>query len=454
MLMAKIKHQDIVNEVLQLAEYAENLVYVQDVDCIFLHRDEKYYAPLSLLEIRQIVYEHVSTFHQSDVNITGALVNDIAAQLFLAVPRIKSMSMESNSHLIVFDDGMLNTNTFEFLPTQKEKYPSLYIPHAYADIQQSRAPTFDTFLASSLVMEDTHETDRALITYIQEIMGYMLLGGINTSEAFFFVGGGSNGKSVLASVIQSMFLPEYVSSMSIETLTTDKFSLSALVGKRLNICNEDESKYIRSDKFKAIVSGDMVSAERKYGGRFDFYPQAKFLFCSNRMPSFDGLNYGLRRRMKIIPFHKRFTEANKNIHLLRTLKKEMPGIIRWSLEGAQRLLDNKMVFSQDSVSLKNAIKVFEESTSSAVLFFNETYIADMNEDKEARAFVTNAYLYDDYKAWCVTNGRKAMNNQNFHSDIKTNIEVEKDLKKIDGKTHRVYYARRNDIDIMRPDVPF
>jgi putative DNA primase/helicase len=198
--------------------------------------------------------------------------------------------------------------------------------------------------------------------------------------------------------------------MSIQSLTTDKFRTASLVGKLVNISNEEESKFIKADVLKALITGDTMTAERKFGDPFSFTPNTKFAFCTNEMPSFDTLNYGLKRRIKFIPFYRRFKDNEQDKELQEKLSQEIPGIIGWAIKGARRFVANDSVFKQ-SQSAIDKLQSFSEELSSALTFFNEFYIIDV-------ALTTaNSQVYYEYSKWCEDNGRKPLNSNNFWKDL-------------------------------------
>jgi putative DNA primase/helicase len=212
---------------------------------------------------------------------------------------------------------------------------------------------------------------------------------------------------------------------NIEKLTTRPFYLPALIGKKLNISNEEESKFLKSDTFKALITGNDVSAERKYGDPFDFKPNIKFIFASNKIPTFSDLNYGITRRIKIIPFYNRFDRENPqtDIFILDKLKSELPAIVKWAIAGAKRLVENKYNLSYSKQS-DIALEEFQGDISSAVAFFREKYYIN---DRE---FTGNDDMYSEYRTWCEAVGKKPFSKSNFGRDLMNTFP---DLKQKNGR---------------------
>jgi len=320
---------------------------------------------------------------------------------------------------VAFQDGIYHLPTGAFDPDNTEgRSVTFHLPYNYSDIQNAEAPRWHAFLEQVLLeSEDPNAPhDPTLAALLQECFGYTLFGSTAAETAFFFVGDGANGKGVVAHQLHAIIGERLTTAMSLETLTTRPFSVASLVGKRLNLSTEEESKFMKSDKFKALVSGETVTAERKFGDSFEFQPRAKFVFLSNQIPSFSGLNYGIIRRLKILPFYRKFLPQDRDTRLKYTLAKtELPGIIRWALEGATRLANNNFVFTQ-SEAAESALREFESDSSSAVRFFRETYSPD--DTSAPGTFTCNALIYETYKTWCDLTGKKPLSNVNFFRDAK------------------------------------
>lgn len=353
-----------------------------------------------------MVYQYLISIVEKGV--TTSMVKDLFNQIKWTVYRT-TPSIESD--YIALNNKVLNLKTLEYSDFDRQKVAFFKFPFNTAEVQTGidNTPLFRKFLNEVLV-DKKGEQDVLLQILVQEMFGYYLL---NTNEAhctFFFVGDGQNGKSVLLNILRKMIGEDFCSAMSIETLTTNRFATSTLIDKKINICLEEESTYIKADKFKALVGGDPVQAERKFGETFTMIPSTKFIFATNEMPTFSGLNYGLVRRIKIIPFNKRIEEEKKDTKLTEKLCAELPGIFGWALEGAKRLIANEYHFTVSLASNEKS-KEFQQNISSAVLFFNETF------EESADGFIALNTLYSEYTSWCEAKGKKKLNFYNVMKDI-------------------------------------
>lgn len=398
----------------------QSLFYIQNLNSFFSLQDKKYLLALDPFTLKKEIY---SWFHLTSLekSFNTMKINEVYNQLQYLCPTI---DLEDDKY-IVFKDFLLNTETFEHSGFDENKLSTFYLPYSKEEILKTECPNFMNFISSSIVeKQDTSQPDFDTINFVQEMMGYLLLPSIKACASFFLVGEGQNGKSTFAKIIRGIIGKKFTSALSLETLTTNRFALPSIIGKRVNICNEEESKFVSHSMFKALVGGDPITGEHKHGNHFDFEPRTKFMFCSNDQPTFSGLSHGLRRRIYIIPFFRIFTNEEQDGSLFEKIQSEFPGVIRWMLSGAKRLVENKYVFSKISTAMGDSMIEFENETSSALCFVREFY--EVSETQ----FISNKDLYAHYTAWCRENGRNPMGSYNFGKDLMKNFKgIDKDCKK-------------------------
>jgi putative DNA primase/helicase len=276
-------------------------------------------------------------------------------------------------------------------------------------------PNFKKFLNSSLVHPADYSPDESLILVTQEMFGSIFIDNLKASRAFFLYGeSGSNGKSTLTNLMRDVIGPGFHSSLSLMDLSR-VFGLSPLIGKKANIADELDDKFGSSKMFKQLVTGEPVGDQHKYGNHFTLYNRAKFIYSTNVLPTFDGLDGGLRRRVLIIPFYREFrdTDKDKDFNLADKLRGEIPGIIAWALEGAKRLMENGYRFTE-SKSITKMAEEFEDEASTPLRFFRDNYIVD----ETFKQFLPVQKLYEHYQMWMQLEGsKKVAGKRKFMRDI-------------------------------------
>ena len=180
---------------------------------------------------------------------------------------------------------------------------------------------------------------------LEEILGVALAGlstELKSPKAFVLHGSsGANGKSQFIQLLQGILPSNAHSAISPSDMGKEQF-LAELVGKTANLANELSSvKAISSDKMKAVISGDIVSAKRVYQPVFQFAPQALHVFTANILPSFHGgMDEGIRRRFVVVPFTETIPESKGVPEIAkRILETEKEAVLALAVEGAARMIN-------------------------------------------------------------------------------------------------------------------
>ena len=417
----KPKNNTLVVHFLSSPQFSNKLLYIKETDCLFLFTNEKYYKPVEVFWLRRQIWSFLAN-HYPEVGILDSIISDMVKQIYLSIPNYME---DYEERYFSLNDCLINTDSLTVEHHDKEKFTTVHFPFDNASIIGTQTPVFTAFLRYILVKEDEKTPDEDLILFVQEMFGYLLCSELSASAAFFLYGDGHNGKSKLMDVLAMFFGTQSVSAFSIETLTTRPFALAGIIGKRINICNEDESKFIQSDKFKSLITGDLVSAERKYGNVFEFRPRTKFIFSTNQMPTFASVDFGLRRRIKIIPFYREITQEEKDVNIVQKIKPELPGVLHWAIEGLKRLRKNNFDFTPCE-AIDRMKGEFIKGVSSTLRFFDEYY------EKDFDSFTQFTTIYNEYKDWCKDNNRKPVSSDKFGKELSTNFKL-KSVQQWSGK---------------------
>ncbi len=421
--------QDVAFEFYSDDKYREDLVYHTGYDCFMIYNNGHYNILNTKREFTKLVTQFIrAKFPNKNWSMNS--VKDVIKWVEVETPR--EIDSEDDN-LVAFKDKIFNITTGEAEPFSKDKYSIHYVPYNY-DETKIETPIFDNFLRTSLTYKtDTNKTDDELVNVVKEMLGMLFIPNVKAGKAFFLYGKqGDNGKGVLSQVIRMMMGADLCSALSLEDLSKD-FTKHKLIGKKVNVSDELDEKFGKSRIFKAIVTGDPIFTRRLYGDGFDFVPKTKLVFSTNRMPTFEGIDGGLKRRMMIIPFYKSFTnDQNKDYNLIDKLKKEIPGIVGLALNQAHKLMENNYQFS-NSKAMDESMNEFLSEISSALMFFDEGYLVD-----DDGAYPSQE-LYVKYREWCDQNGKKPMSRPNFSKDLISGVNgLEVKVKRVDGKSTRTF----------------
>lgn len=201
----------------------------------------------------------------------------------------------------------------------------------------ARAPRWQRFLAEIFASEGG-EPDKELIRYVQRLAGYSLTGEATLDLAAFLMGVGSNGKTTFLSALRAA-AGEYgreVAAVAIldETRAAHSTEVTDLEAARLATCEEVGDRRLNANRFKAITGGGDVTARRMRQDTVTFPVTWMFWLTTNGLPRSDDNSVAFWRRVEVVPFDRQFDPAAEP-GLEAELLAELPGILRWAVEGAR-----------------------------------------------------------------------------------------------------------------------
>lgn len=246
--------------------------------------------------------------------------------------------MNTMRNFINLKNGMLSLDSFELFPHHPSYLSTVQLPIDYDP--EAVAPTFMQFL------NEITKDDEELIRVHQEILGYLLSAETKAEKAFFFYGSGGNGKSVLVSIITRLVGEKNVSSIPLAEFGK-QFGLEGLINKTVNIAAENEmgGNALKTENFKAIVSGDTITVNIKYYPSISYKPHCKLVFVVNALPDSMDVTHGFFRKLVIVPFPQKFKSNEQDKELTDKLIAELPGILNWAIVGLKRLRENNYQIS-------------------------------------------------------------------------------------------------------------
>ena len=255
-----------------------------------------------------------------------------------------------------FDDAPIGLNCQSgFIRLDSKKKPEL-IPHAAAlrqrfcitaewgpDAKVTPSPLTERYFSG--IWGDGKASIEGR-TLLEEILGAACAGlgtKLKSPKAFVLHGpSAANGKSQFIHLVRGMLPRTAHSAIAPSEMGKEQF-LAELVGKTANLSNElSSTKAIASDKMKAVISGDVVSAKRVYRPVYQFTPQALHLFATNILPSFhDGVDEGIRRRFIAVSFPETISESERIPEIAkRILQTKKSTILDLAVKGAARIIEN------------------------------------------------------------------------------------------------------------------
>ena len=295
-------------------------------------------------------------------------------------------------------------------------YLTYCLPFSYDATAES--PLFDKFLNRCFPSVDLQD-------FLAECFGYCLTGNfLRLEKAFFFCGIGANGKSVLCKIMKHMFGCENVSEVSMPSLCDKNgTSIPELFGKVVNICTETEWSGFNENKFKALVSGEAVTAKKLYENPISCAVSCKFIFCLNQLPSYMKSYEATLRRCIFIPCKVIIPENERDGRLAeKIIESELPGVFNWVLRGLKKLIQRGR-FEEPQEVLEQDGKVKLE-----VLNINQ-FLEEKNWSADEQNKVLLKEFYGYYVTYSNESGNKPCPKNEFSRKLKDlGYRVEKSSK--------------------------
>jgi len=284
--------------------------------------------------------------------------------------------------------------------------------------QNAGCPTFDHYLATTLAPE--------IIPLAEEIMGYCLIPDTRFERAVMMVGVGGNGKSVFLDTLIALLGAENISTVALQDLEENRFRVAELFGKLANIFADLDDRALNSSSvFKTLVTGDRITAERKFAQPFSFRSYARLVFSANSLPPSRDRTHAFYRRWLIIPFEQVFTGENDDKDLRLKLRGELPGILNRALNGLRRLFSNGK-FSEPR-AVKTAIEEYQHENDTVASFAADCVLNDANGTIEKKT------LYSRYRFWCEAQGLRAVTQKQLKTSLKHIFPLLNEVRSHGGK---------------------
>jgi len=249
------------------------------------------------------------------------------------------------------------------------------------------------------------------VRLLQQWAGYLLRPDLREQKFLLCCGEGSNGKGVFFEVVESFIGRYNVSHVPISRFGGE-FSLYSTLGKLANM--SDESSHIIADTaetiLKSFVAGDGFTFERKHRDPVNARPTAKVMISTNALPRFGDKTRAMWRRILLVPFEKTIPDDQQIKTLADELKKELPGIFNWAVEGLQDLSIKGFTEPGDS---KELMETYRRDSDPARSYLLEHYTESLNGE-----YIVCSTLYSNYREWAKTNGYLPMDERSFGKDLR------------------------------------
>lgn len=233
-----------------------------------------------------------------------------------------------------------------------------------------------------------------------EAMAYTFYRDTPFEYFFKLFGYGSNGKSVFTGILTKLHDPRNVSNVSISSLLMDRFALSDLEFKDVNIDTELSNYVIKDTSILKKLTGGRkqpTRIERKNQRAYDALLYAKLFFNANIFRETNDQTTAYFRREVLISFPYTFEGKKDDPYLLQKLSSEdeLSGIFNILMKSLCKILKNNGIYLCDK-TVEQRRQKSERASDPAKAFLEEAVI----EDSVVEEWVTKSEFYRAYIRFC------------------------------------------------------
>jgi P4 family phage/plasmid primase-like protien len=374
----------------------------------------------------------------------------LANMIHLAKKKVRQASVndfDQDPWALNVENGTLNLRTGELRQHTPEDLLSKLIRLRYDPCAE--CPRFMAFLYRIMgshpdASEGENVRAAQLVSYLQRVFGCAATG---KPEKILFVlyGEGNNGKTTLLEVIRDALADkEYAGQVQVDSLMIrpkDAMSnnavntdLADLQGCRFVSSSEvEQGQRLSLSRVKYLTGLGQIKARRLRENMITFQPTYKLFLDCNHRPVITDPNDAIWNRVKCIPFKVQIPDAEIDKDLPTKLRTELPGILRWIVDGAVLYYREGL---GDPPDVTAATEQYRQESDRLKEFFEErcsvASAGDAPSWKKDGHWVPVADLYAAYSSWADAVGNKYPLSKDFFDERLQKLGRTRDRVRLDG----------------------
>lgn len=309
--------------------------------------------------------------------------------------------------VVVCGNGILDLETRQLHPPT----PRLFATTAVGAAWDPTTPDPENWLT---FIRSLWGDDKESIQTLQQLFGYLLTPDTSQQKIFALIGPPRSGKGTIARILKALLGDDAVVNPTLQSLERP-FGLAPLVGKTAAIIGDarlgghtDQQQVV--ERLLSISGEDALSIDRKNRDPINVRLRVRVLLLSNELPKLYDTSGALASRFVILTLNRSFL-GEEDHQLEGKLLAELPGILRWALDGRDDLAEQGR-FTVPLAS-ERAVQHLRAISNPLGVFLEECC------QIRPGAQVPIDDLYRRYVGWCESNGREPANKQIFGRDLNT-----------------------------------
>lgn len=301
--------------------------------------------------------------------------------------------------------GLFKVTTRQTSPATPRMFTTWALPFDY----DASAPEPSAWLA---FLQSVWPDDPDTIAMVQEWLGYLVSGRTDQQKAMLLVGPRRSGKGTILRVAQALVGKANTAAPTLQAMTS-QFGLQTCIGKALIAVGDARlaggtNTATLVERLLSIVGEDALQVDVKYRDPWVGRLPGRVMIASNEVPDFRDASGAIGSRFLVAKMVTSFYDR-EDIELEGKLMAELPGILRWALDGLDRLADQGR-FTQSATSIE-AREDMEESESPVAQFVDVAC-------EVGPYTVPREVLYAVWLDWAARNGYATTNIATFGRQLR------------------------------------
>ncbi len=309
--------------------------------------------------------------------------------------------LDSNEHLVGFEDGVYDLEKGEFRDGKPSDYISFSTGYKYQVYNPEKAQEIKDFMVKILPKPEIYE-------YIMKVLARSLCGVVDEKFYIFTGISGANGKSTLINFLEYT-MGDYAAGVDTGLLTAKRGNPSnaspdmiRLKGARYFFFSETESDdKLKTGVLKQMSGGDTLTARALYKECVSFKSQGSMFMCCNYPPIIESNDGGTWRRVSLVEFNSRFVAKPTRPNEYEAEPNLKPRLRAWKADFMALLLEYYKTVKdkgiEEPASVKLCTDTYRDENDSFSTFFNLRYL------EEPGAFTTVSEVYHNFGIWWIEN---------------------------------------------------
>ena len=352
-------------------------------------------------KVEDPVHREIVRFAKASNQANGIKNAMLLARSEPGVP-ILPESLDQNGWLLNVVNGTLDLRTGNLHPHDRADLMTKLAPVVYDP--DADCPRWLDFLRV------VTGGDRDLQDFLRRLVGYSLTGSVQDHVLPFLYGTGANGKSVFLNTVLALLGGDYAMKAPPDLLMAKKgqshpTERADLFGRRFVAAIEaEDGRRLAEALVKELSGGDKVRARRMREDFWEFEPTHKIWLAANHKPTIRGTDYGIWRRVKLVPFTVTIPPERQDKHLPDKLREEFSGILNWALSGC---IEWQHMGLGEPAAVASATAEYRDEMDILGEFIDDCCVIA----PDAKAGATP--LYQAFAGWCEQTGERAIKQREF-----------------------------------------